>query len=403
MKHFKDNILIYISLFLSSLVFIVPLIVDTSSTINEIKTIPTSYLVLNIVFYIFILLVLAFTFFLFLMLFYIMSSMFYELYKDHKRSKAKAEDSIFAAIRLNNIRALNHHISSGIDLNTINEDGSTPLHRAIEGDWNTERKTENLEIIRLLIDKGADVNVKDDNENTPLHLSTNRKISELLIGQGADVNAKDCSGGTPLHSIIFNEDKDLVALLITNGADLNSMNEDGETPLDCLSSEQLIGVTAEIENLIRKHGGRTSEELKGGGKIIRANKRDPNHPNPKKPWCPNCQAHTEYTIGYRSVGESRTVTTYSCNPCGKIQMFIPTHNKEKILNYKKWGIWLPAIFVPGFPLLFYCAGIIALGYVLSGCLCIPIILMFWVTIRVLSVERNKWLSWARERGYAESS
>ena len=122
MKHFKDNILIYISLFLSSLVFIVRLIVDTSSTINEIKTIPTSYLVLNIVFYIFILLVLAFTFFLFLMLFYIMSSMFYQLYKDHKRSKAKAEDSIFAAIRLNNIREVKNHMPTGIDLNTLNED-----------------------------------------------------------------------------------------------------------------------------------------------------------------------------------------------------------------------------------------------------------------------------------------
>ena len=142
MKHFKDNILIYISLFLSSLVFIVRLIVDTSSTINEIKTSPTSYLVLNIVFYIFIFLVLAFTLFLLLVLFYIIFHFIIQVCKEYKRSKAKADDSIFAAIRLNNIRALNHHISSGIDLNTINEDGSTPLHRAIEGDWNSERNTE---------------------------------------------------------------------------------------------------------------------------------------------------------------------------------------------------------------------------------------------------------------------
>ena len=265
MKHIKENILIYISLGLSTLLFIISFLIDSDGFIEEIKTSPTSNIAWNILLFILMFIVLAFLIFLCLFVFLVMFSMFYHLYKDHKRSKAKAEDSIFAAIRLNNIREVKNHMPTGIDLNTINEDGSTPLHRAIEGDWNTERKTENLEIIRLLIDKGADVNVKDDNENTPLHLSTNRKISELLIGQGADVNAKDYSGGTPLHSIIFNEDKDLVALLITNGADLNSMNEDGQTPLDYLSSEELEGVTAEIAILLRKHGAKTKKELESAG------------------------------------------------------------------------------------------------------------------------------------------
>ena len=161
---------------------------------------------------------------------------------------------------------MKNHISRGLNLNTVTEDGFSPLHRAVEGDSNTESETENLEIIELLIDKGADVNGKDDNDDTPLHLSTNRNISELLIAQGADVNAKDCFGSTPLHSNIFNQDKDLVALLITNGADLNLMDEDGQTPLDQLSSEELEGVTAEIAILLRKHGGKTGEELKTEGK-----------------------------------------------------------------------------------------------------------------------------------------
>ena len=266
MKHIKENIFIYISLGLSTLPFIILFLIDSDGFIEEIKTSPTSNIAWNIVLFILMFIVLAFFIYLCLFMFVAMFSIFHQLYKEHKRSKAKAEDSIFAAIRLNNIREVRNHMSTGIDLNTINEDGSTPLHRAVEGDTNTERETENLEIIELLIDKGADVNGKDDNDDTPLHLSTNRNISELLIAQGADVNAKDCFGGTPLHSIIFNEDKDLVALLITNGADLNSMNEDGQTPLDYLSSEELEGVTAEIAILLRKHGGKTGEELKAGGK-----------------------------------------------------------------------------------------------------------------------------------------
>ena len=47
--------------------------------------------------------------------------------------------------------------------------------------------------------------------------------------------------------------------------DLNSINEDGKTPLDFLSSEELEGVTAEIAILLRKHGGKTAEELKTEG------------------------------------------------------------------------------------------------------------------------------------------
>ena len=265
MKHIKDNILIYISLVLSALCGIIPFIIDSEGFIEEIKTSPTSNLAWNILVIVLMLIVLAVLFYFLFVIILIFFSVFHEMYKEHKRSKAKASDSVFAAIRLNNIQEVKNHISTGIDLNTINEDGKSPLHRAIEADWNTESDTENLEIVELLINKGADVNAKDEYDDTPLHLSINRNIYELLIAKGADVNAKNCSGCTPLHSIIY-EDKDSVALLISNGADLNSINEDGKTPLDFLSSEELEGVTAEIAILLRKHGGKTAEELKAEGK-----------------------------------------------------------------------------------------------------------------------------------------
>ena len=265
MKHIKENILIYISLGLSALVFIIPFLTDSDGIIEEIKTKPTSNIAWNILLYILMHIVLAFFIFILLFIAYVMYVFFRQVYTEYKRSKAKAVDSIFAAIRLNDIQAVKNHISRGLDLNTVTEDGFSPLHRAVEGDPNTERETENLEIIELLLNKGADVNGKDDNDDTPLHLSINRNISELLIEHGADVNVKDSFGSTPLHSIIFNEDKDWVALLITNGADLNLMNEEGQTPLDQLSSVELEGVTAEIAILLRKHGAKTAEEFKAEG------------------------------------------------------------------------------------------------------------------------------------------
>ena len=123
-----------------------------------------------------------------------------------------------------------------------------------------------MEIIELLIEKGLDVNGKNKDGYAPLHLGTTREVIELLISKGADVNAKDDSGSTLLHEIIFYEDKNLISLLISKGAYINSINEDGETPLDRLSSEELEGVIAEIAVLLRKHGAKTTEELKAEGK-----------------------------------------------------------------------------------------------------------------------------------------
>ena len=55
-------------------------------------------------------------------------------------------------------------------------------------------------------------------------------------------------------------------LLIANGADVNAKDEDGLTPLDIATHPENPNDTDEIADLLRKHGGKTSEELKAEGK-----------------------------------------------------------------------------------------------------------------------------------------
>ena len=55
---------------------------------------------------------------------------------------------------------------------------------------------------------------------------------------------------------------EIANLLITNGADVNVKNINGRTPLD-LANEWKQKQTAD---LLRKHGGKTGEELKAAGK-----------------------------------------------------------------------------------------------------------------------------------------
>jgi ankyrin repeat protein len=85
----------------------------------------------------------------------------------------------------------------------------------------------------------------------------NIKAIKQHLAAGTDVNAKDYNGDTPLHKAANEGHEEIAELLIAEGADVNAWGGFGRTPLDVAD-----GVTA---NLLRKHGGKTGEELKAEG------------------------------------------------------------------------------------------------------------------------------------------
>jgi len=91
-------------------------------------------------------------------------------------------------------------------------------------------------------------------------ISGNIEAVRQHIAAGTDVNAKTPQGFTPLQMAAWNDLNEVAELLIANGADVNVKNEDGETLLDWKSMKK------EIADLLRKHGGKTGEELKAEGK-----------------------------------------------------------------------------------------------------------------------------------------
>ena len=83
------------------------------------------------------------------------------------------------------------------------------------------------------------------------------------IAAGTDVNAVwDVMGTTPLHNAAFGGHKEVVELLIAKGADVNGKDDVGWTPLDWAEETN----NKETADLLRKHGGKTGEELKAEGK-----------------------------------------------------------------------------------------------------------------------------------------
>ena len=124
----------------------------------------------------------------------------------------------------------------------------------------------NIEVVKQHIADGADVDTKLDRGYTALHYAAHeghKEIAELLISEGADVDAKDDKfGTTPLSEAADGGHMEVAELLIAKGADVNAKNKDGWLPLDA----PVINDHTEIADLLRKHVGKTGEELKAEGK-----------------------------------------------------------------------------------------------------------------------------------------
>ena len=106
---------------------------------------------------------------------------------------------------------------------------ATPLHLAVQRD---------LEIVKLLVDKGADVNAKDSNESTPIiwalmgGTTSNLEILAFLVKKGADVNSADVRLNTPLHRASSNENPKAIRFLLEHGAKATNQNLNGKVPAD---------------------------------------------------------------------------------------------------------------------------------------------------------------------------
>ena len=90
----------------------------------------------------------------------------------------------------------------------------------------------------------------------------NIKAVKQHLAAGADVNAKNDYGETPLRWSAWGGRKEIAELLISNGADVNAQGESGRTPLDLATQSKRNRETADV---LRKHGGKTREELKAAG------------------------------------------------------------------------------------------------------------------------------------------
>ncbi|KAL7300125.1 hypothetical protein TKK_0007132 [Trichogramma kaykai] len=117
-------------------------------------------------------------------------------------------------------------------MSPIDESFAYPLHWALKnGDWSTAGS---------LLTSGVDPNSADENGSTPLHVVCRRDdvdSAERFFALCASheheplIDARNNEGKAPLHLALSHGLKNLAEFLLRRGADPNSLDAEGATPL----------------------------------------------------------------------------------------------------------------------------------------------------------------------------
>jgi ankyrin repeat protein len=85
-----------------------------------------------------------------------------------------------------------------------------------------------MDIVQMLLDRGADSHLQTTTGDTPLHYASCREhlqLAQIMLDQGADVNSQNDTGDSPLHHACRRDNLKLAQILLDRGAEINAQNK----------------------------------------------------------------------------------------------------------------------------------------------------------------------------------
>jgi ankyrin repeat protein len=166
-------------------------------------------------------------------------------------SKVRDEIALFKALEAGDIDGVRAYIRNGRDVNIKNNDKNTPLHIALENNYDA--------IVKLLLEEGADIHTRDNFDNSPILLAaangdlefvkedTASVLNEIVffkaleagdidavrtyIRNGGNVNIEHKDKDASLHIALVNNHDAIVKLLLEEGADIHPRDYFDHSPI----------------------------------------------------------------------------------------------------------------------------------------------------------------------------
>ena len=163
---------------------------------------------------------------------------------------------LLEAVRISSVDIVKILIEHGANVNAEYH-GITPLHLAAVG--------ARLRIAEMLIAQGADVNAIDDMGRTVLMWASEEdsedsmELVKLLLEKGADSNVQFTDGTTAVFNAVRNRNQELLELFIQHGANVNLGPDTGATLLGMVA---FLGDVKILETLLK--AGANPEPSIGG-------------------------------------------------------------------------------------------------------------------------------------------
>ena len=163
-----------------------------------------------------------------------------------------ATNALSIAVKNNDINQTQTLLAKGVDVNA----GEIPplLEASLTG---------HIEIVRMLLEKGAQVDREDRQGVTPLYGAAGKghvEVARLLIQRGADINHSTKKGDTPLLFAAFANHIEIVRMLLEKGACVDCENLQGATPLIWAAGKGYI----ELSQLLIQRGADINHSMKKG-------------------------------------------------------------------------------------------------------------------------------------------
>ena len=163
---------------------------------------------------------------------------------------SEADKALIDAALTGNIEAAKQAIVDDANVNVKGSGRWTPMHFATWGGYK--------EVVKLLIAKDADLNAEDVNGKTPLDWSGGEEETADLLRKYGGKTSEELS----IHVAAERGNITVFKQHLAAGANVNAKDRVGKTPLD----RAITNYQTETADIIRKHGGKTAEELRAEGK-----------------------------------------------------------------------------------------------------------------------------------------